>query len=423
MKDTLRKTILYSIIIALTAQLSMNLFIADFKISIAVICFSALFFLTEDFPLFPVTCCSAACVYISRIIVYWLMNSHLGESFLMYMPEMSFYICYGLLLCLYIHLYPDYRKHQALTFLAVVLTDYLANLSELFLRMGGRSLNVQAQTGILLVAVLRSLIIWCVLTVLEKYRLFLLKQEHEERYRRLLLLTSRLNGEIVWMKKNTSMIEDTMNTSYRLYHELKNTGADDALSSSVLSIARDIHEIKKEYLLIMRGISEALNQEIESDGMYLEEIFRLLRASLFLLAREQEQKLTFSFSCQDNPYTKQHYSLMSIFQNLFVNALEAGAKTPVRITVKEIRRSGRYEFTVMDEGPGIPQENIPDIFKAGFSTKINYTTGEVNRGLGLNLVKDLVETQLGGSISLTSVPGQTTFTILVPINNIEEVDL
>ena len=45
----------------------------------------------------------------------------------------------------------------------------------------------------------------------------------------------------------------------------------------------------------------------------------------------------------------------------------------------------------------------------GFSTKINYETGQVSRGLGLSLVKDIVESELGGSISLTSEDGCTDF--------------
>lgn len=231
MKDTLRKTIYYSIMITLTAQFSMNLFIADFKISIAVVCFSALLFLTEGFPSLPVACCSAAGVYISRILVFWFKNGCLGRSFLAYMAEMSFYICYGLLLCLFIHLRPDYRRHRTQAFFVVILTDYLANLSELLLRMGADSLNIRAQAGIFLIAVFRSLILWCILTIFEHYRIFLLKKEHEERYRRLLLLTSKLNGEIAWMRKNTSLIEDTMSTSYQLYHELKCSGHRDRGSS------------------------------------------------------------------------------------------------------------------------------------------------------------------------------------------------
>ena len=335
------------------------------------------------------------------------------------MPEMSFYICYGTLLYLYTRLCPDYGKHQKTAVFVILLIDYAANLSELLLRLGGNPPNIHAHAGILLVAALRTLIIWCILTVFERYRFLLLRQEHEDRYRRLLLLISRLNGEIVWMKKNTTLIENTMNNAYRLYQELKNQGADEQVFLSALSVSKDIHEIKKEYLLIMRGISDVLGEEVKSDGMHLEEIFHLLKNSFAAAAKEQEKDLRISFSCQSNPYTEQHYALMSVFRNLFMNALEAGTKSPILIHVTEAEDTDRYIFTVTDNGPGISPENIPEVFKAGFSTKINYTTGEVSRGLGLNLVQDLIE-QLEGSILLTSVPGKTTFTIRIPADKLQK---
>ena len=55
----------------------------------------------------------------------------------------------------------------------------------------------------------------------------------------------------------------------------------------------------------------------------------------------------------------------------------------------------------------------------GFSTKINFQTGEVNRGLGLSLVEDIVKTQLRGQIRLESRPGCTTFYITVLKSQLE----
>ena len=59
-------------------------------------------------------------------------------------------------------------------------------------------------------------------------------------------------------------------------------------------------------------------------------------------------------------------------------------------------------------------KDMEQIFEPGFSTKINYETGEVNRGLGLSLVKDFIELRLGGTIRVTSVPGKTVFTLTIP---------
>ena len=217
------------------------------------------------------------------------------------------------------------------------------------------------------------------------------------------------------MRKNTTLIEDTMSTAYKLYEQLKGSCLNPELTSSALKVARDIHEIKKEYLLIMRGISETLDEELTSDGMLLKDLLELLKDAISLIAREQKLELRMEIHCTDNPYTNQHYALMSIFRNLFINALEAADTPSVFLQVTQISREESFIFTVTDHGPGIDPEYIDEVFKTGFSTKINYTTGEINRGLGLNLVQDLVENQFHGRIELSSHPGLTTFTITIPL--------
>ena len=67
----------------------------------------------------------------------------------------------------------------------------------------------------------------------------------------------------------------------------------------------------------MRGISEALEQELENDGMYLEEVLSLLKSSITNLAESQGKTLNLTYEYQKNFYTSSHYALLSIFRNLF----------------------------------------------------------------------------------------------------------
>ena len=292
--------------------------------------------------------------------------------------------------------------------------DYISNLLELLFRAGTDAFHPSTQLGIFLVAVLRTLVIACVLLVFRQYRRILLRREHEKRYQELLLLISRLNGEVLWMDKNTTLIEQTMNTSYHLYEQLKNSPALEEQARSALAVSKDIHEIKKEYLLIMRGISEVLDQEVKSDGMYLDEILNVLKNATVRLGKDSGKEVSISLHFPHRLYTGQHYAWMSIFRNLFTNALEAEKSSYVQIEVIQNFSGDNCIFQITDHGPGIPEENQPEIFCPGFSTKINYETGEVSRGLGLNLVHDLIKDQFHGTIFLESVPGKTTFTITVP---------
>lgn len=404
--------VMYTIIIILAAQVNMNLFISNFKISIGIIMFSVFVLLNGKFPIIPVTLLSAAGVYISRVAVYWFNQGSLGTAVLDCFPEMVFYLAYGLLFFLYC------RKHDynwgGFHIPPLFLFDYLSNLIELILRLGLGAFTWKNQLSILLVAVFRTASIWCIYLVLRYYKFGLLHREHAQRYQRLLLLISKLNGEVLWMKKNTKLIEDTMNTSYHLYRQILEELPESELSRQALSVAKDIHEIKKEYVLILRGLSEALDLNLNEEGMHLKDIFSVLENSLNTPPTPGGRTLSLEISMEENLYTEDHYFLMSIFRNLITNAMEASENETVHVKITQTSSDSDWLFTVTDDGPGIPHEDLEDIFQPGFSTKINYDTGEINRGLGLNLVQDMIKNQWCGQISASSHPGETVFSIKIP---------
>jgi signal transduction histidine kinase len=68
-------------------------------------------------------------------------------------------------------------------------------------------------------------------------------------------------------------------------------------------------------------------------------------------------------------------------------------------------------ITVSDEGVGIPKEELPYLFTKYSRISSTPTDGENSTGLGLSIVKRLVE-ELNGSISCTSEEGAgTTFKV------------
>lgn len=402
-----QQILLIGIFIIIGAQINMNLFIDNFRISIGTLIFPITFVMFGKYPVLPVTFISAVGVLTSRVLSEWLRYDQI--QFYSFFPEMIFYLVYGTLFYIYSH-----KKETLSPDCAAVLFifDYISNLTELLVRLGAGAFNIKSQFGILLVAFSRSLIIYGILFCLHHYKFSLLRREHALRYQRLLLLISKLNGEVVWMKKNTGLIEKTMNTSYQLYRELEENGTDETLSRKALGVAKDIHEIKKEYLLILRGLSEALDLNLKDEGMYLTDILTVLKQSL--TTESSDKKADISFQIQENLYTENHYFLMSVFRNLLTNAIEASEKDNPQIHVIQSTDADSYLFDVTDDGPGILPEDLEQIFSPGFSTKINFTTGEISRGLGLNLVQDLIKNQWNGEIQVSSVPGCTTFHIRIP---------
>lgn len=113
------------------------------------------------------------------------------------------------------------------------------------------------------------------------------------------------------------------------------------------------------------------------------------------------------------PVAGSRNTLKQILTNLIKNSVEAmsdGGKITL-ITKDKINMNGKHYvgIEVIDNGPGIPDEIMENIFSPVKSTK-----GAGNAGLGLTIVKNLIN-ELSGSISCTSSHEKgTTFQILLP---------
>lgn len=82
------------------------------------------------------------------------------------------------------------------------------------------------------------------------------------------------------------------------------------------------------------------------------------------------------------------------------------------LTIRTARQGDdMIRVDISDDGPGIPEEIIDRIFTAFFTTK---PFGEGD-GLGLDLARRIVIEKHQGDIQVTSQPGNTCFTILLPL--------
>lgn len=417
----LRSVFIYSLIVTAAAQINVSLYLNNFKISIAVILFPVFLFFWERFPLIWVTVLSGLGVFLSRCAYQIINDGTWSNLFFNFMPEIFFYLVYGILLFLYCKKKVSVFSHFT-DFLLLVLIDYAANLTELLLRIGTGTFDVSTQASIILAALFRSFAAFLAISGIKRSHLLLLKREHAERYRSLLLLISKLNGEIIWMRKNTALMEETMNTSYQLYKELSAQGVPESLTTRALQTARDIHEIKKEYFIILRGISDALDLNLKDEGMFVQDLLKLLTDTFTAAAQKEAIHIDFQIKCSPALFTDKQYFLLSVFHNLFTNALEACSGLPeIEISCIQSQTDSDFYFKVEDNGSGIMPEDLTSIFSPGYSTKINYQTGEVSRGLGLNLVQDIIENQFHGSITAASEKGRTTFTICIPKSELKVV--
>lgn len=95
--------------------------------------------------------------------------------------------------------------------------------------------------------------------------------------------------------------------------------------------------------------------------------------------------------------------------NLFINAIEAMKPGEGQLRLSTSRRDQHIFLNISDNGIGIPQENISQLFEPFFTAKKEGT------GLGLTTVQNIVHSH-GGHIDVHSQQGQgTTFSLLFPL--------
>ena len=411
------KIFIIATIVALSSQFYINVFADSFRISFAVIILSFLI-LTLGVNISNVKICSvtAIFVFIFRVCVHTAMHDNL-HGIANYIPNAVFYVVFGILFSIVCTNKHTIKPSQI--FITAFICDFLSNVCEICITNSSLSFETANDVIVTLasIAAVRAFATWLLIITEKQYRTLLQSEEHENRYQRLFLMTTGLKNEIFFMKKNSEEIENVMGTAYKLYEKLSSTDLDPEIKNMSLALAKDVHEIKKDYIRIIKGIENEISEEYDEKQMKFSDILHILKNSTYNLLEEKDLKINLRFEYKDNFVTHEHYELMNIFKNLVTNAIEAIEKDEKgdTITIEQALVDDEYIFVVKDNGPGISKRHLPNIFKMGYSTKFDYVTGNIYRGVGLCGVKATVEENFSGSISVSSVFGDgTQFTIKIP---------
>jgi signal transduction histidine kinase len=106
--------------------------------------------------------------------------------------------------------------------------------------------------------------------------------------------------------------------------------------------------------------------------------------------------------------------LHQVLVNLIGNGIKFTNQGGISVKVS-MEKKEKLSIQIADSGPGIPPEQLPDIFEA-FRRGSNYAQRErQGAGLGLSIAREIV-TLMGGEISVDSQLGTgSTFTVTVPV--------
>ncbi|WDV47262.1 HAMP domain-containing sensor histidine kinase [Clostridiaceae bacterium M8S5] len=410
--QNLKKMITIGAIISIGALFYVNFFVDGFIITLSIVLLPLLLYKYKD--LNPILTCMVTAVAspLFRSIVMLLNIQNLNKVIIMVSPDIVFYIAYGFLFYFFCH---KNRKDLTKFAIGIFMSDFLANLSEVSVRTKIIGLEGKVVKGLILIATVRCVLVLIIIVLLKRYKSFLIKQEHEERYKKLMLLISNFKSEIYFMRKNMDNIENVTKKTFKSYKYACENSSKVKLQAMLLDISKDIHEIKKDYIRVISGLELLFGDKFEKQKIYLKDMINILviNTKEFLEAENLNVDLNVSIKC--DIYIEDHYYLMSIFRNLINNAIESSIEDEhprINLDISEI--DDTVLFNVYNNGKYIKEDDMNYIFNPGYSTKFNEKTGDINRGIGLAIVRDLVYEHFKGDIKVeSSLYNGTKFTVTI----------
>jgi signal transduction histidine kinase len=174
-------------------------------------------------------------------------------------------------------------------------------------------------------------------------------------------------------------------------------------------------QLKKEVARINGQISDFLNYSRPARvNLQPTDVRKPVEDSLRIVeGQAAEQNIKISLVEHENvpPVLGDAESLRSVFNNLFINAVQAMENSGGSLNVKISPDTDSVNIEVTDTGRGISEENLPKIFEPYFSTK------ETGTGLGLAIVKKIVDVH-NGTIDVESNLDQgTKFVVKLPVSD------
>jgi cell cycle sensor histidine kinase DivJ len=186
-----------------------------------------------------------------------------------------------------------------------------------------------------------------------------------------------------------------------------------------LEYAKVINESGRHLLSVVNGIldmskMETGNFEIAPEPLAPGQVVVSCCDLLALKARDNGVELKTRLAADLSEVTADRRALNQILINLVSNAIKFTPRGG-RVTVSAQRDGANFAFTVEDTGVGIGEDDLPRLGEAFFQARASYDRRHDGSGLGLSIVKGLVELH-DGNIEIRSRLGEgTRVTVRLPV--------
>ena len=421
MKSKIKKMLMVGLFTALMGQVNFYPFGTDFRITLGVVMFTFLLLYFHSVPIVATSIITGISVLLIRVGLDVFTHAiSLDLALYKHTPALMYYISYGIIIER-----AGFRKlfEKPIYFIVALSTaDIMSNFIELMIRNQSNIKSFdEIFSTIMLAAIIRSNLVLALFWIIKYYSLFITKEEHQKRYKELLLLTAKLKSEVFFLKKSMQDIEGAMVKSYSIYNTIKESEPLDeeelkGIMADSLNLSIDIHEIKKDYNRIVISMEKLMPASDIHKTMKMSEIFETINDIFTRYIEVINKDIKLTFEIRKDFKTSEYFLIMSILNNLIQNSIEACYRSDSYVQVSCYIQQYMVVFKISDNGKGIKEKERELIFEPGFTTKFNPETGQISTGLGLTHIKLLTE-HLKGSISLNSeIENMTEFRLQIPEN-------
>ena len=393
-KENIEKVLVISLLTTFTGQIYISPVYGMFRFSIAVIILSILLIYFKTVSVTAVCGISAISIPLFRAFVDYVTynNGTYLDSLQNFYPVTVYYLLYGVIFTLL-----DIRKKLNNPFLMIIslwVCDSIPNMAEaVFRRVLDNYEFDRLILNIIVIGLIRSILTYGLFYIAMYYKNRYDRKLKEGKYNEMVLFISGLKSELFFLKKSMADIEETMQMSYDLYTEIE----DKKVKDRMLTISKNVHEIKKDYARVVNGMERVISSESAGVAMGLNRIFDIISENSEKIVSAKGKKIRFGFRIKEDFKTLDFYPLISVLNNIITNAIDA-IEEDGEIIVEDWASDTKYHFSVTDSGAGFEPDDSRIIFEPGYSTKYDVKSGRMSTGLGLSHALQIIEGYFEGHI-------------------------
>ncbi|MBQ3640768.1 ATP-binding protein [bacterium] len=301
---------------------------------------------------------------------------------------------------------PVYNKHKLLGIIATY-TKHRVSLEdnkEIFQSAAAQLAGSIIQYGLIIQLNKKNVKLRKILSELKETQLQLINTEKMASVGQLVSgVAHEINTPIASITSNSSIIAKVLNKN--------------ELEASDIQILKEMNQIDSEAAKRITDIVKSLKRFVRLDEAEFQfaDINNELDLTLKLTAHELKNSIKVIKNYGDIPPVLCSINMLNqVFMNLIVNACQSilSYKNEGTITITTSTKDNNLIVKIKDDGQGISQENINNVFNVGFTTKPK----GIGTGLGLSISKKIIELHKG-EIKFHSKENEgCEFEINIPVN-------